>query len=156
MKLLLPISGADPESIKGHFYQARGERVHHAADILTARNTPILAVDDGRIARLFRSALGGITVYQFDPNSRYVFYYAHLERYAAGLKAGDVVRKGQVIGFVGTSGNAPPTCPHLHFSINRLDDEKRWWTGTPIDPYEVFRSTGDDVAFEVRDAGLNG
>jgi murein DD-endopeptidase MepM/ murein hydrolase activator NlpD len=116
-----------------------GTRVHEALDILAPRNTPVKAVDDGTIARLFYSKAGGITVYQFDPSERFCYYYAHLERYADGLREGDRVRKGQVLGYVGTSGNAPRNTPHLHFAVFRLTAAKRWWEGTPIDPYLILR-----------------
>jgi murein DD-endopeptidase MepM/ murein hydrolase activator NlpD len=99
----------------------------------------VLAVEAGTVAKLFLSNAGGLTVYQFDPRSTYAYYYAHLERYADGLKDGDDVRRGQVIGYVGTSGNAPRDTPHLHFAIFRLTDEKRWWQGTAIDPYPVLK-----------------
>jgi murein DD-endopeptidase MepM/ murein hydrolase activator NlpD len=82
---------------------------------------------------------GATTIYQFDPTEQYCYYYAHLERYADGLREGDKVRKGQVIGYVGTSGNAPKSTPHLHFAIFKLTAEKHWWEGTPIDPYDVLR-----------------
>jgi murein DD-endopeptidase MepM/ murein hydrolase activator NlpD len=108
-------------------------------DILAPRHTPVVAVEAGTIARLFSSARGGLTIYQFDPASTYVYYYAHLERYAPGLKEGAAVQPGKVIGFVGTSGNAPPDTPHLHFAIFKLTEKKRWWEGTPIDPYLVLR-----------------
>jgi murein DD-endopeptidase MepM/ murein hydrolase activator NlpD len=78
-------------------------------------------------------------VYQFDPRESYAYYYAHLERYAAGLKDGDRVKRGDVIGYVGTSGNAPPATPHLHFAIFKLTDQKRWWQGTPLDPFDILR-----------------
>ena len=103
------------------------------------RNTPVRAVESGRIARLFFSKAGGITIYQFDPTERFCYYYAHLERYAEGLREGQRVQKGQVIGYVGTSGNAPEDTPHLHFAIFRLTAEKHWWEGTPIDPYDILR-----------------
>ena len=138
-QLLLPIAGADVSLLEGHFYQGRAGHMHHAVDILAPRNTPILAIENGKIVKLFTSKAGGTTIYQFDPQELYVYYYAHLQEYAPGLAEGEYVRKGQVIGYVGASGNAPPNTPHLHFSINRLDPDKKWWTGTPIDPYEVFR-----------------
>jgi peptidoglycan LD-endopeptidase LytH len=122
------------------FSDKRGSaRLHEALDIIAPRNTPVKAVEDGRIARLFFSKAGGITIYQFDPSERYCYYYAHLERYADGLREDDLVRKGQVIGYVGTSGNAPKDTPHLHFAIFQLTDQKRWWEGTPIDPYDVLQ-----------------
>jgi murein DD-endopeptidase MepM/ murein hydrolase activator NlpD len=114
-------------------------RRHEALDILAPRDTPVLAVEDGTVAKLFSSVPGGLTVYQFDPTSTYAYYYAHLARYAAGLKEGTPVARGQTIGYVGTTGNAPPETPHLHFAIFALTDEKRWWQGTAIDPYAVLR-----------------
>lgn len=138
--LAMPVEGVTSDSLTRQFDDPRGaSRRHEAIDILAPRNTPVKAVDDGTIARLFDSAGGGITIYQFDPSREYCYYYAHLERYATGLKEGDRIRKGQIIGYVGTSGNAPPDTPHLHFAIFRLNASKRWWEGTPIDPYDVLR-----------------
>lgn len=140
--LLMPISGTNPDILKGCFEQKRGERRHGAADIMAPRHTPVLAVEDGQIARLWISAAGGITIYQYDPSGKYVYYYAHLERYADGLKDGDLIKKGQIIGYVGTTGNAPPNAPHLHFSISKLTKPNGWSSGIAIDPYEIFRGTG--------------
>jgi murein DD-endopeptidase MepM/ murein hydrolase activator NlpD len=137
--LLVPVEGVGPGDLVRSFSDARGGRKHEALDILAPRNTPVKAVEGGTIARLFSSEAGGITIYQFDPSQQYCYYYAHLERYAEGLAEGDKVRKGQVIGYVGTSGNAPKDTPHLHFSIFQLTAAKRWWEGTPIDPYDVLR-----------------
>jgi hypothetical protein len=75
----------------------------------------------------------------YDTPERYAFYYAHLEGYADGLAEGQQVKRGEVIGYVGTSGNAPPHAPHLHFAIFRLNASKQWWVGTPIDPYPVLK-----------------
>ena len=126
--------------MRDSFDEQRGSTHHHEAiDILAPRNTPVFAVEDGTIARLFESKAGGTTVYQFDPTTNYVYYYAHLERYAGGLREGQHVQRGQVLGYVGTSGNAPKDTPHLHFAIFRLTEEKQWWRGTPIDPYAVLK-----------------
>ena len=140
-RLSLPVDDADIDGTRGHFAQPRdgGSRAHQAIDILAPRHTPVRAVDAGRIAKLFFSRGGGVTVYQFDRAERYTYYYAHLERYAPGLKEGSLVSKGEVIAYVGTSGNAPPGTPHLHFAIFELTDEKRWWDGRPVDPYLVLR-----------------
>ena len=136
----MPVEGIVPDQLTPQFDQPRGgARKHEAIDILAPRGTPVKAVEDGRIARLFHSKAGGITIYQFDPSERFCYYYAHLERYAPGLNEGDRVRRGQVIGYVGTSGNAPKDTPHLHFAIFRLTADKRWWEGTPIDPFDVLR-----------------
>jgi murein DD-endopeptidase MepM/ murein hydrolase activator NlpD len=137
--LVMPVQGVTPEKLQDTFNDARGTgRVHEALDILAPRNTPILAVEDGRVAKLFTSKQGGLTIYQFDPTETYAYYYAHLERYADGVREGIVLRRGQVIGYVGTSGNAPPDTPHLHFAIFRLTPEKHWWEGDPINPFAVL------------------
>ncbi len=140
--LRVPIDGADPETFKGGFYEHRageGGHTHEAVDILSPRNTPVHAVEDGTIAKIFESKAGGHTVYQFDPTQRFCYYYAHLERYADGLHDGQPVKAGDVIGYVGTSGNAPPGTPHLHFAVSELGADKRWWQAQPIDPYPIFR-----------------
>jgi murein DD-endopeptidase MepM/ murein hydrolase activator NlpD len=128
------------DDLRSSFDEQRGSaRKHEAMDILAPRNTPVVAVEDGTVAKLFTSKAGGITVYQFDPTTTYVYYYAHLERYAAGLIDGGKLRRGQVIGYVGTSGNAPKDTPHLHFAIFKLTERKRWWEGAAIDPYDVLK-----------------
>jgi murein DD-endopeptidase MepM/ murein hydrolase activator NlpD len=139
-KLTIPVNGVSAEKLVRSYHDARtGGREHEALDILAPRNTPVVAVEDGTIARLFLSKAGGITVYQFDPAREYCYYYAHLERYADGLKEGDAVHRGQVLGYVGTSGNAPKNTPHLHFSVFRLTSDKHWWEGTPVDPFDILR-----------------
>ncbi len=138
--LEIPVEGIKAAQLTDTFNEKRGgERVHEALDILAPRNTPVKAVEDGTIARLFESKAGGTTIYQFDPTEQYCYYYAHLERYADGLKEGDHVKKGQVLGYVGTSGNAPKDTPHLHFAVFRLTAAKHWWEGTPINPYGILR-----------------
>jgi murein DD-endopeptidase MepM/ murein hydrolase activator NlpD len=138
--LLLPVEGIKRSDLHSNFDELRGRtRKHEALDILAPRNTPVFAVEDGKIARLFLSDAGGITIYQYDPSMTYVYYYAHLERYAPGLKEGQTVKRGEVIGFVGTTGNAPRNTPHLHFAIFKMTDEKKWWEGTAIDPYSVLK-----------------
>jgi peptidoglycan LD-endopeptidase LytH len=138
--LLIPVEGVKPEHLTRTFSDRRsGGRSHEAIDILAPMNTPVKAVEDGTIARLFYSKAGGITVYQFDPSERFCYYYAHLNRYADGLREGQHVSKGQVIGYVGVSGNAPRNTPHLHFAIFRLTDAKRWWEGSPLDPFDVLQ-----------------
>jgi murein DD-endopeptidase MepM/ murein hydrolase activator NlpD len=138
-QLLLPIEGMDVEQVRGGFFEGRRGHRHDAVDVLAARNTPIHAVQAGTIAKLFRSRQGGLTIYQFEPAGRLCYYYAHLERYSANLREGDTVSPGQVIGYVGTSGNAPPNTPHLHFAVFLLGADRRWWTGTPIDPYPLLK-----------------
>lgn len=138
-QLLVPVLGVARTQLRASFDEQRGsDRKHEALDILADRHTPVIAVEAGTIARLFSSERGGITVYQFDPTTSYVYYYAHLERYAAGLEEGARVNAGQVLGYVGTSGNAPKDTPHLHFAIFKLSEKKRWWEGAPIDPFVVL------------------
>ena len=138
--LLIPVEGVKPEQLTRTFSDRRsGGRTHEAIDILAPMNTPVVAVEGGTIARLFHSQAGGITIYQFDPSERFCYYYAHLSRYAESLREGQHVERGQVIGYVGVSGNAPKNTPHLHFAIFRLTDAKRWWEGSAIDPYDILR-----------------
>lgn len=137
--LEIPVEGVGRAALVESFHDTRDGHAHEAIDIIAPRETPVVAAEDGTIAKLFQSASGGLTIYQFDPTERYCYYYAHLERYADSLLEGDHVRRGQVIGYVGTSGNAPKNVPHLHFSIFQLGPEKHWWEGTPIDPYRVLR-----------------
>ena len=138
--LLIPVQGVAAEALQDTFTQGRDgdNRSHEALDILAPTGTPVLAADDGPIAKLFLSKPGGITVYQFDPTGQFAYYYAHLDRYAEGLAEGQVVSRGSVIGYVGSSGNANPAAPHLHFAIFRLGPEKQWWKGEPINPYSFL------------------
>jgi len=138
-RLDVPVEGIDRKTLRDTFAEGRTGHVHEAIDILAARGTPVVAVEDGRIEKLFTSKQGGLTIYQFDPSGRYCYYYAHLDRYAAGLTQGQTVKRGQVLGYVGTTGNAPRDTPHLHFAIFKLGEDKKWWEGTPIDPYSVLK-----------------
>jgi murein DD-endopeptidase MepM/ murein hydrolase activator NlpD len=135
--LRMPVEGARVEDLKDDFHQARGggTRQHEAIDIHAPRGTPVLAAVDGRVVKLFTSRQGGLTVYEFDRAENFAYYYAHLDRYADDLKEGNPVRRGDRLGYVGTSGDAAPDAPHLHFAIYRLGPEKHWWQGLPIDPY---------------------
>lgn len=139
--LTVPVLGVRREDLRDSFDETRGDnRRHEAIDILAPRGTPVLAVEDGTIAKLFLShGGGGKTIYQFDGDGVYAYYYAHLERYAEGLTEGATVHRGQVIGFVGTSGNAPPDTPHLHFAVYLLEAERNWWEGDPVNPFDILR-----------------
>jgi murein DD-endopeptidase MepM/ murein hydrolase activator NlpD len=138
-KIIIPVQGVSARDIKDTFDEARGpERKHEATDILAPRGTPVFAADDGEIEKLFLSKPGGLTVYQFDSTEKYCYYYAHLDRYADGIREGMKVSRGDIIGYVGTTGNAPPGTPHLHFGIFKLGPEKRWWEGIPINPYPIL------------------
>lgn len=134
--LLMPVLGYDVKNLRDNFDETRGGmRKHEALDIMAARGTPVVAVDDGVVTKLFRSIAGGITIYQYDRSGTFVYYYAHLDRYADGLKEGQVLKRGEVIGYVGTTGNAPANAPHLHFTIFELGPEKKWWRGKAVNPF---------------------
>ena len=135
-RLLMPVQGYDAKKLRDNFEEMRGGvRKHEALDIMAPRGTPVVAVDDGVITKLFRSVAGGITVYQYDNSASWVYYYAHLDRYADGLKEGQPVKRGEVIGYVGSTGNAPASAPHLHFTIFELGPEKKWWRGKAVNPF---------------------
>lgn len=134
-RLRIPVDGVTHAALQPSFDQFRGTGRHEAIDILAPRGTPVLAVDAGVVGKLFSSVRGGITVYQYDPSGAFCYYYAHLDRYAPGLREGQTLRAGDLVGYVGVSGNAPKDTPHLHFAIFRLDQPGRWWKGTAIDPY---------------------
>lgn len=137
--LLVPVEGVQPNDLYDSYQDPRSAgRSHQAIDILAPRGTPVLAAGDGTVAKLFDSKRGGLTIYVYDTSGRYVHYYAHLEAYAPGLRAGDLVARGQKIGRVGSTGNASPDAPHLHFAIHRLATGERWWQGTPINPFPLL------------------
>ena len=140
-RLLIPVEGIHPASLRDNFNEGRPGHKHEALDIMAPRGTPVLATDTGRVAKLFLSKPGGLTVYQFDESQTYCYYYAHLDHYAADLKEGALLHKGQILGYVGSTGDASPDAPHLHFAIFKLGPEKHWWQGTPIDPYEYLKAS---------------
>jgi len=140
LNLVIPVAGVKPEQLLDTFTDARSEgRSHDAIDIIAAAGTPVMAVSEGEIVKLFQSERGGITIYQLSPDKKLVFYYAHLQRYADGIAAGKYVRQGEVIAYVGDTGNAGAGNYHLHFSITALADPKRYWEGTNINPYPLLR-----------------
>ena len=138
-KLTIPVSGVPSNKLVRSYHQARsGQREHEAIDILAPRNTPVVAVEDGTVAKLFDSKPGGLTVYQFDGEEKLAYYYAHLDRYADGLAEGRVLKRGEILGYVGSTGNASPDAPHLHFAVMVLGPEKKWWQGTAVNPYPLL------------------
>jgi murein DD-endopeptidase MepM/ murein hydrolase activator NlpD len=137
--LAMPIAGIDPHTLKTNFSDTRGGHAHEALDIMAPRGTPVLAVAEGNVVKLFTSKQGGLTVYQFDNARSWCYYYAHLDRYAPELKEGILLRKGDVLGYVGSTGDASPNAPHLHFAVFRLGPEKHWWQGTAIDPLPLLK-----------------
>jgi murein DD-endopeptidase MepM/ murein hydrolase activator NlpD len=140
-KLDFPVQGVAREAIINSFRDLRGSgtRLHRALDIMAPRRSPVRAVEDGTIARLENTPVGGISIRQLDAAGRYCYYYAHLDAYADGLVEGMKVERGQLLGYVGTTGNAPRSAPHLHFAIYRIPDSKQWWAGVAVNPYAVWR-----------------
>ncbi len=140
--LLLPVQGITREQLQDTFTDARSQgRSHDAIDIMAPTGRPVRAVADGRIVKLFDSVPGGLTIYQFDGAEQVAFYYAHLDRYADGVEEGQVVKRGDLIGYVGWTGNANEAAPHLHFAIFVLGPERHWWEGQAINPYPVLQGT---------------
>jgi len=137
--LTIPVLRVQPAELRDTFAEVRGNHPHDATDIIAPRGTPVVAASDGVIQKLFLSKPGGNTIYQFDPTQTYCFYYAHLDRYAEGLHEGMEVHRGEVIGYVGSTGDASPDAPHLHFEVHRLGPDKKWWKGEPMDPYPLLR-----------------
>jgi murein DD-endopeptidase MepM/ murein hydrolase activator NlpD len=137
--LLLPVAGVKVSQLVDTYTQSRGTgRLHDAIDIMAARGTPVLAVADGRVVKLFTSVRGGLTLYQFDTEEKLEYYYAHLDAYAPGIVEGKMLKRGELLGFVGSTGDASPDAPHLHFSISVLGPEKNWWQSTPVNPYPLL------------------
>jgi murein DD-endopeptidase MepM/ murein hydrolase activator NlpD len=136
--LEVPVAGIQPTALSDNYEQSRGSRKHEAIDILAPMGTPVVAVDDGRIAKLFTSKAGGLTIYQFDREARLAYYYAHLQRYAGTVREGMDVRRGDLIGYVGTTGNADANVPHLHFAVFKLGTPPKWWQGDAVNPYPAL------------------
>ena len=137
--LIVPVAGVTVSHLQDSFDEGRDERrVHRALDILAPRGTPVLSADDGKILRVRPNALGGNTVYATDPLGRVVYYYAHLDAYQPGLTEGATVARGDVLGIVGTTGNAPKDTPHLHFQVMRMPADGKYWDGEAINPYPLF------------------
>lgn len=132
------MAGTPSRHLIDSFDEPRGNRLHRAVDILAPRYTPVQAVDGGRIAGLLVSAAGGLSIYHVDPGSRYCYLYAHLSSYAPGLSEGRAVKRSEVIGYVGTTGNAPEHAPHLHFAVFQLRENGNCWNGTAINPLLVL------------------
>jgi murein DD-endopeptidase MepM/ murein hydrolase activator NlpD len=137
--LLIPVEGVKLAQLSDNFNQPRGtERRHEALDIVAPKGSKVIAAADGKVVKLFNSKPGGLTVYQFDVTEKYAYYYAHLDRYADGVKEGTLLKRGDLVGYVGTTGNAGAAGPHLHFAVFELTPQKEWWKGTPINPYPLL------------------
>lgn len=140
--LHFPVAGFAGRPIDDSFNDSRdgGARRHNAIDIMAPRGTPVLSVQNGRILRLSRSAKGGITIYASDTEERFVFYYAHLDRYHHGIREGATITRGDTIAYVGSTGNAPENVPHLHFQMMRMPADRKYWNGEPVNPYPLLRA----------------
>ena len=137
--LALPVTGIRSDQLVDTYDAARGAgRKHDAIDIMAAEGTPVIAAADGTIEKLFNSVRGGTTIYERSPDQKWMYYYAHLSAYAPGLHEGQQVKRGQVIGQVGHTGDASPDGPHLHFAINTMGQNERWWQGSAINPYPLL------------------
>lgn len=139
-----------PDVASAHFDDSfdaprEGGRKHNAVDVMAPRGTPVLSVHDGRILRLSTNANGGITVYATDLEDQFVYYYAHLDRYHPNIYAGRPLLRGDTLGYVGTTGNAPKDAPHLHFQLMRMPADRRYWEGEPINPYPLLRQAAQQV-----------
>lgn len=142
LKLIIPVANVKVEQLLDTYTAARSEgRVHNAIDIMAPQGTSVLAAADGKIARLFNSDKGGITLYQFSSDQQVIFYYAHLQRYADGVEAGRAVRQGETIAYVGDTGNAGPGNYHLHFAVWLVTDPKRYWDGLNVNPYPILKES---------------
>jgi peptidoglycan LD-endopeptidase LytH len=133
-----PIRDLKVSDLRDSFNELRNGHRHEAIDIMQPRGTAVRAVINGTIRKLHWSRAGGNTIYEFDSNSDYCYYYAHLDAYADNLTEGSPVAGGEVIGYVGSTGDAAPNAPHLHFALYRLGPGRLWWKGIPIDPYPIL------------------
>lgn len=143
--LMVPVAGITPARVPDSFREPRdgGRRVHRASDILAPRGTPVLAAEGGRIIRASQNALGGLTIYAVDDAGRFIYYYAHMDRYSGLAAAGRRIARGDVLGYVGSSGNASGGVTHLHFQVMRREPARRdYWNGTPVDVREFFTMAG--------------
>ena len=141
--LMVPVQGVEPARVPDTFNAIRGDRTHRAIDFLAPRGTPVIAVADGQVYRLRSTGPGGLSVYATDSTRRWMFYYAHLDSFREGLAEGMRLAQGDVIGFVGTTGNAPRDTPHLHFQLMHARFDSRWWDGDAVDPRAYFVKTGE-------------
>ncbi|HZG08531.1 MAG TPA: M23 family metallopeptidase [Allosphingosinicella sp.] len=144
--LAIPVAGIKPEALANTYKAARsGGRVHNAIDIMAPHGTPVIASAPGVVEKLyFSQGGGGISVYVRSPDKQWVFYYAHLDAYQPGLKEGQPVKQGDVLGTVGSTGNASPSGPHLHFAVNKMAPGEDWHDGTPINPYPLLAGKSGD------------
>jgi murein DD-endopeptidase MepM/ murein hydrolase activator NlpD len=141
--MIIPVAGVAAKDLVDSFDDQRGsDRHHNALDIMAARNTPVVAAVPGNVLKLHSSVAGGLTVYMSDSSSHFVMMYGHLDSYRPGITEGQRIKRGEIIGFVGSTGNANPLAPHLHFQVTRNDNMKQWWKGTPVNPFPLLKPAG--------------
>jgi peptidoglycan LD-endopeptidase LytH len=138
--LAIPVAGIGADRLVDTYTQSRGSvRIHNAIDIMAPAGTPVLSASDGTVEKLYFSrGGGGITVYVRSPDRQWIYYYAHLQEYAPGLREGQRVSRGDRLGTVGATGNANPSGPHLHFAVHRMSADEPWYEGTPVNPYPLL------------------
>lgn len=142
-RLVIPVDGVSAAELTDTFSDSRGdgERSHDAIDIPASRGTPVVAAAPGVVEKLFTSDAGGLTVYIRSEDRRWIYYYAHLQRYTRDLAEGDRVRAGTMIGRVGSTGNARADAPHLHFAVMRMGNDEGWWEGEAVNPYPLLTAS---------------
>jgi len=136
---IIPVEGVTADKLVDSFDDLRGTRRHEAMDIIAPRGTRVLSADAGRVLKLHNSRAGGLSIYVADPTQRFIMLYVHLDSYRPGLAEGATIKKGELLGFVGFTGNASPSASHLHFAIARSDNSTEWWKGTPLNPFLIYR-----------------
>lgn len=137
---IIPVEGVTADRLVDSFDDPRGgTRRHEAMDIIAPRGARVLSADAGRVLKLHNSVAGGLSIYVADPTQRFIMLYAHVDSYRPGLVEGATVKKGELLGFVGFTGNASPSASHLHFAIARSDNSTEWWKGTPLNPFLIYR-----------------
>jgi murein DD-endopeptidase MepM/ murein hydrolase activator NlpD len=142
-RLIVPVAGVRRQELRDSYGAGRsGGRAHKGIDIMAAERTPVLAAATGVIVKRDSSGLGGISLYQRDLDGATIYFYAHLNGYRAGIKEGDLVRQGEVIAYVGHTGNAQASAPHLHFGVYTVTDPNRWWRGRDLNPYPLLTTAG--------------
>jgi murein DD-endopeptidase MepM/ murein hydrolase activator NlpD len=135
----VPVQGVARDQLRDNYSEPRAGHTHEAEDIIAPRGTPVLSATDGRVTKLHESVAGGHMIYAGDASDRWILMYGHLDRYADGVKEGMPLKRGQLIGYIGTTGNAPIATPHLHFAIARGTPSVKWWKGTPVNPYLLLK-----------------
>jgi murein DD-endopeptidase MepM/ murein hydrolase activator NlpD len=144
---MVPVLGVAPDQVRDTFNEARdrGGRIHRATDIMASRGTPVVAVSPGTVLRMSQNVLGGVTIYVLDARKRFVYYYAHLDHYSDFVSPNVFVAQGTILGYVGSSGNADPGAPHLHFQAIRWEPGRRdYWNGAPVDVRPFFQLIGQE------------